>query len=1034
MRRRSFRSLGGLLLVAAIIPLVAPLSSAGAEGEPGDPLDGLVIPDGPITIDRALTDATGPVQVVVQLSRAPLSKAVGAGAKQVGAALSTKQQKDHVKRVAADQDAFLAAARNLGATTQARVSIALNAVVITLDASRVTDLGAISGVTSIRPVGRYEMALDETVPYIGATALQNTGLDGAGVRVAVLDSGIDFTHFNLGGPGTVTAYDDCYAGRDTAATGDCAALFGPTAPKVRGGYDFVGETWGLPGVPLAPDANPIDFQGHGTHVADIIAGHSADDTHKGVAPGASLYAVKVCSAVATSCSGVALLQGIDFALDPNGDGSISDAVDVVNMSLGSSYGQIEDDLGGASANAVALGVTVVVSAGNSADRPYILGSPSSTPGVISVAQTQVPSATSIPLVVNSPADIAGNYSNTATLDFAPIGAGFTGSVVWAGAVGSNLGCNAFSPGAFTGKVALIDRGTCNISTKIHNAAVAGAIGVLIGLNAPGDAVSFSVGSGSQFVPSLVITQAVRNLIQAKPADTVNVTVSQVNASSLAPGIVGSSSRGPSYSFDAIKPDIGAPGASVSAVVGTGAGEGAFGGTSGAAPMVSGAAALLLQQFGPTAPHVIKARLMGSAETVVYQNKATQPGVLAPITRIGGGEVRVDRAAAQTTVAWADGDNSARAASLSFGFTDTAAATTISKRLIVSNMGTADVTYSIAPTFRYADDAASGAVTVSAPSKVTVKKGTTKSITVTMRIDPTKLPAWNLSGGAVQGDGSRLQAVEFDGYLNITAGTQLVTVPWHVLPRKSAAVSAPTSLTLTDGAGAVLFSNSGAESGAVDLFGLDGVDDKDYPKPFQAAVGDNFVTPDIKAVGSRIVGTNAQFAVNFWSEWSHPSYPQEVDIYIDSNRDGVDDYVVYTAEATGFAATGQTLVNAVNLTTGSGGAFFYLDADLNASNMILTVPLGAVGLTAGTQFDYSVYVFDNYFTGNLTDDAGPFTVTLSLPKYSASVASGAVASGGSASIDVTATPGGDVASPTQLGVLALYRSVKAKDSATAIIVS
>lgn len=1032
MRLRSFRSLGGLLLVAAIVPLVAPLSSAGAEGEPGDPLEGLAIPSGPITIDRALTDATGPVQVVVQLARPPLSKAVGGSAKQLGAALTARQQKEYGKKVSADQDAFLASARNLGASVQARVSIALNAVVITLDASKVADLGTISGVTSIRPVGRYEMALDETVPYIGATALQNTGVDGSGIRVAVLDSGIDFTHFNLGGPGTVAAYNECYAGRNAAVTGTCATLFGPAAAKVKGGYDFVGETW--PTGALAPDPNPIDFQGHGTHVADIIAGRSADGVHKGVAPGAAIYSAKVCSAVASSCSGVALLQAMDFALDPDGDGSISDAVDVINMSLGSSYGQIEDDLSGASANAVAMGVTVVVSAGNSADRPYILGSPSSTPGVISVAQTQVPSATSIPLVVNSPANIAGTYTNTATLDFAPIGAGATGNVVWAGTVGSANGCSAFTAGAFTGKVALIDRGACAVSLKVDNAARAGAIGVLIGLVAPGDAVTFSYGGGTQFVPSLVITQAVRNLIQAEPADTVNVTLSTTNASSLAPGIVGSSSRGPSYSFDAIKPDIGAPGASVSAVVGTGNGEGAFGGTSGAAPMVSGAAALLLDTFGPTAPHVVKARLMGSAETVVYQNKATQPGVLAPISRIGGGEVRVDKAAALTTVAWAEGDNSARAASLSFGFTDAAATTTISKRLIVSNMGTADVTYSIAPTFRYADDAASGAVAVTAPSKVTVKKGTTKSITVTMRIDPTKLPAWNLSGGSVQGDGSRLQAVEFDGYLHINSGSQLVTVPWHVLPRKAAAVSAPTSLTLTGGAGAVLFSNSGAQSGAVNLFGLDGVDDKDYPKPFQAAVGDNFVTPDIKAVGSRVVGSTAQFAVNFWSEWSHPSYPQEVDIYIDSNRDGTDDYVVYTAESGGFAATGQTLVNVVNLTTGSGGAYFYLDADLNASNMILTVPLGAVGLTAGTQFDYSVYVYDNYFTGNLTDAAGPFTVTLSLPKYSVSVASGSVASGGTGSIDVTATPGGDVASPTQLGVLALYRSVKAKDSATAIIVS
>ena len=127
-------------------------------------------------------------------------------------------------------------------------------------------------------------------------------------------------------------------------------------------------------------------------MADIIAGKSTDGLHKGVAPGASLYAVGVCSKISTSCSGVALLQGMDFALDPNGDGNIADAVDVINMSLGSTYGQRQDDLSAASANAVTLGVVVVASAGNAADKPYIVGSPSSTPEVISVAQTQVPSA------------------------------------------------------------------------------------------------------------------------------------------------------------------------------------------------------------------------------------------------------------------------------------------------------------------------------------------------------------------------------------------------------------------------------------------------------------------------------------------------------------------------------------------------------------------------------------------------------------------------------------------------------------------
>ena len=93
----------------------------------------------------------------------------------------------------------------------------------------------------------------------------------------------------------------------------------PTA-KVVGGYDYTGSTWGGtgPGAVRTEDPNPIDDGpegGHGTHVADIIAGKSLDGTHKGMAPGAQLYAVKVCSSVSTACNGIALLKGMDYALD-----------------------------------------------------------------------------------------------------------------------------------------------------------------------------------------------------------------------------------------------------------------------------------------------------------------------------------------------------------------------------------------------------------------------------------------------------------------------------------------------------------------------------------------------------------------------------------------------------------------------------------------------------------------------------------------------------------------------------------------------
>jgi subtilisin family serine protease len=86
-------------------------------------------------------------------------------------------------------------------------------------------------------------------------------------------------------------------------------------------------------------------------------------------------------------------------------------------------------------------------------------------------------------------------------------------------------------------------------------------------------------------------------------------------------------------------------------VGTGTGETAFGGTSGATPIVAGAAALMLEAYPNRTPWAIKSVLMNTADPEVYTNPVFLPGVLAPITRIGAGEVQVNKAVASTTAAW-----------------------------------------------------------------------------------------------------------------------------------------------------------------------------------------------------------------------------------------------------------------------------------------------------------------------------------------------------------------------------------------------
>src|SRR5262249_19874611 len=253
--------------------------------------------------------------------------------------------------------------------------------------------------------------------------------------------------------------------------------------------------------------------GHGTHTSDIIGGRSTDGSHKGIAPGVSIVAVKVCSAVSTACSGVALLQGIDFTLDPDGDGDMSDAVDVINMSLGNSYGPKEDDLSEAAQEAVNFGVVVVASAGNDGDRPYIVGSPSTAPNVLSVAASLHPTAK---LYLVSPPATLSTPKGAVWLSWSAPPAAVSGPLIYdSTSAAKKIGCSAangtnpWAPGSHAGQILLIDRGTCAISMKVSNAAAAGAIAAIVANNASQPVcdlpLTFSFGGGTPNIAGYVIT-------------------------------------------------------------------------------------------------------------------------------------------------------------------------------------------------------------------------------------------------------------------------------------------------------------------------------------------------------------------------------------------------------------------------------------------------------------------------------------------------------------------------------------------------
>lgn len=191
-------------------------------------------------------------------------------------------------------------------------------------------------------------SLNESVPRIGGEKLYELGLNGSGVDISILDTGVDYTHESFGSCSTQEFQD-----------GNC---------RVEGGYDI-----------YAGDSDPMDEEGHGTHVASTAAG--MDEKYRGVAYGADIWAYRVLGPDGGGTY-ADIIEGIEKSLDPNNDGDTSDHVDIASLSLGGS-GSSDSPVAEAVDNAVEQGMVVVVSAGNSGGYGTI-GTPGNARKALSV--------------------------------------------------------------------------------------------------------------------------------------------------------------------------------------------------------------------------------------------------------------------------------------------------------------------------------------------------------------------------------------------------------------------------------------------------------------------------------------------------------------------------------------------------------------------------------------------------------------------------------------------------------------------------
>ncbi|MDB6036922.1 MAG: peptidase and in, kexin, sedolisin, partial [Verrucomicrobiales bacterium] len=255
------------------------------------------------------------------------------GAKSVAAlAQASIKTKLRGRKIKSQHDALQPKLEAAGAKVISHFSRLANAVKIRVPADQVDRVAQLPGVIHVAPAHRYRRGTETSVPFIGAPQVWGSlipHVDGTGVRIGIIDTGIDYTHADFGGPGRISDYTGNDPFRIESGTF-------PTA-KVVGGYDFVGDNYD-PSNPAhavpTPDPDPLDVQGHGTHVAGIAAGFGVltnglaytgtyDESldlnqfsiGPGVAPGALLYALKVFGTADTEY----IVDALEWAADPNGD-------------------------------------------------------------------------------------------------------------------------------------------------------------------------------------------------------------------------------------------------------------------------------------------------------------------------------------------------------------------------------------------------------------------------------------------------------------------------------------------------------------------------------------------------------------------------------------------------------------------------------------------------------------------------------------------------------------------------------------------
>lgn len=555
--------------------------------------------------------------------------------------------------------------------------IALNAVSVKLNGTKLKAIRKSPLVAHARRQGLYHpTAEDPDLSLISAmeawaAAGQTAETAGDGVKVGVVDTGIDVTHPCFSDAG----YPEHLQLGDRRFTNDkvvVARVFYNKA-KSRG---FTAEAIG----------------DHGTHVAGTIAcnydtaatvnGVDIPYGISGVAPRALLGNYNVFPADVENARSEDILNAIEAAY--------VDGMDIVNMSLGGPHSGIKDLLTKAVDNLDKAGMVFAISAGNEGPGHYTVGSPGSA------ARALTAGASTVPHFVGAPLDVDGATYGVAAGDFpvvetdltAPLGVALSGSDL------SNA-CSPLEAGSLDGDIALISRGACTFSQKIRNAQDAGAVAAIVVNNVAGDPVSMALGgiANEPTIPAYMASLADRDALMA--ADGMSATIGADNAyfsTTNADIMAGFSSQGPTDVDFRVKPDVVAPGVNVLSSIPQSYCDknvdcfAFFQGTSMASPHLAGAAAIVKQAHPDWPAWAIRSAIVNTADTGRLTDYRDGTTVVTDVNVTGAGianvEAAVDAAALLAPV------------SVSFGAVPSGSGQTRSAKVTLLNAGDTDVEWTV----------------------------------------------------------------------------------------------------------------------------------------------------------------------------------------------------------------------------------------------------------------------------------------------------------------------------------------------------